>query len=293
MRFDKQVFRWVEHSGASHSTTSKRRKRGIVVILLCISAIAICSIWYYQSKPAVTPLRGYLPADSFSNGLVLIPPPARGSAALTLDENLAKKCVALRDTSRWRLAASDADLTFPHAASTFSCALGIPITEENTPHLFILLRRTLYDASLSTSIAKNHFNRDRPFEINKEPICTPDRKKKLAKNGSYPSGHTAIGWAWALMLSEIAPEQTDALLERGRTFGESRMVCNVHWYSDIIQGYLMGADTVKRLRGDPVFLADFEAAKAELTVVRSKGLKSSVECKEESPENFLQSSLVP
>lgn len=104
------------------------------------------------------------------------------------------------------------------------------------------------------------------------------------KNGSYPSGHTAIGWAWALILSEIAPEQTDALLERGRTFGESRMVCNVHWYSDIIQGYFMGADTVKRLRENTVFLTDFEAAKAELTVVHSKDLNSSDECKAESQE---------
>ena len=47
-------------------------------------------------------------------------------------------------------------------------------------------------------------------------------------DGSCPSGHTDIGWGWALILSEIAPDRTDAILERDRAFGESRVVCNVH-----------------------------------------------------------------
>ena len=37
---------------------------------------------------------------------------------------------------------------------------------------------------------------------------------------------SAIGWTWALTLSEISPDQTDAILARGRAFGESRVVCN-------------------------------------------------------------------
>lgn len=267
---DEQISRWAKHLGVSQCTPSKGKIRGIVFILLCLSTMAFCSIWIYLGQTATISPKGYLPVDTFSNDLVLTPPPAKGSAALALDEDLANRSIALHDTPRWRLAASDADLTFPHAASTFSRALNIPITEEDTPHLFILLRRTLYDASQSTSTAKNHFKRDRPFEINKEPICTPNSEEKLAKNGSYPSGHAAIGWAWALILSEIAPEQTDAILQRGRTFGESRIVCNVHWYSDIEPGYLMGAETVRRLRTVPAFLADFEAAKAEYALVRSK-----------------------
>jgi len=69
----------------------------------------------------------------------------------------------------------------------------------------------------------------------------------LEKDGSYPSGHSAVGWAWALILSEISPAQTDAILARGRVFGESRNVCNVHWHSDVVQGRSMGASTVARL----------------------------------------------
>ena len=109
---------------------------------------------------------------------------------------------------------------------------------------------------------------------NKEPICTPEDKEFLLKNGSYPSGHSAIGWAWALILIEIAPERTDAILARARVFEESRVICTVHWQSDVTEGGFMGAGTVARLHADAAFRADLEAAKAEFAAVRAKGLRT-------------------
>jgi len=170
----------------------------------------------------------------------------------------------------------------PKAADTFSCALGIPITERNTPHLYMLLRRTLADAGLSTYTAKNHYQRRRPFMVNNAPICTPEEEEKLRKDGSYPSGHTAIGWAWALILTEIAPEQADAILACGRAFGESRVVCNVHWHSDVVAGRFMGAATVARLHADPGFRAEIEAAKRELEAARRGGYTPPGDCQVET-----------
>ena len=83
----------------------------------------------------------------------------------------------------------------------------------------------------ATDAAKDHYKRARPFVLNKQPICTPDDEKELMKSSSYPSGHAAVGWAWALILSGIAPEETDAILARGRAFGETRLICN--WQSDV------------------------------------------------------------
>jgi len=199
----------------------------------------------------------------------------------------------LRDTPRWALAALDADLRFPQAAGTFSCALNAPITEEDAPHLYVLLRRTLTDAGLSTYAAKSHFNRDRPFESNKAPICSPDDQAMLEKDGSYPSGHSAVGWAWALVLSEISPEQTNAILSRGRAYGESRNVCNVHWHSDVVQGRLMGAGTVARLHAEPAFRADLDAAKAELVAVRANGLKPTRDCAAEASAMAIEPPPIP
>jgi acid phosphatase (class A) len=235
--------------------------------------------------PEVRPgiLAGYLPAASLPNSLALIPPPpATGSAALALDKDFSHRALALRGTSRWRMATEDADLMFPHAAGVFSCAIDAPITESDTPHLYMLIRRSLADAGLSTYTAKNRYTRHRLFMANKQPTCTPDEEAYLRKDGSYPSGHTAIGWTWALILSEVAPDRSDAILARGRAFGQSRVVCNVHWESDVIEGRFMGAATVARLHADAAFRADLEAAKAELAAVRAQGAKPTRDCEAEA-----------
>lgn len=216
-------------------------------------------------------LEGYLSPEDLPNSLELLPPPpAEGSAAFALDQERSRQNMALRGMPRWDQAVKDANLHFPEAAESFSAVVGIPITEEATPRLSMLLRRVLTDAGLSTYAAKNHYVRARPFMMNGEPICTPEDKEGLIKDGSYPSGHTAIGWAWALVLCEIFPEHTDAVLARGRAFGESRMVCNVHWQSDVNEGRFMGAATVARLHADPEFLADLEAAKEEAAAIRTR-----------------------
>jgi acid phosphatase (class A) len=265
------------------------KKWQTLLVLVCLAIIAGCAGFQKQSKPAAVPeirpgiLAGYLQPNSLPNSLALLPPPpAEESAASALDEEVSRKSLALHGTPRWMLATKDAELRFPEAAGTFSCALGIPVTEKDTPHLYMLLRRTLANAGLSTYTAKNNYRRKRPFMLNKAPTCTPDEESHLEKDGSYPSGHTAIGWAWALILSEIAPERIDPILARGRAFGESRNVCNVHWHSDVVEGRFIGAAAVARLHADTVFRADMEAAKAEYNAIRDKGLNPSRDCQTEA-----------
>jgi acid phosphatase (class A) len=220
---------------------------------------------------------GYLPPTALPDSLALIsPPPAAGSGALANDEEASRKALALRGTPRWTLAIEDADLR--KAAGAFSCAADAPLTEQVTPHLYLLMRRAAIDAGRSTSAAKDYYRRPRPFMVNNEPICTPEDEGFLRASGSYPSGHSAIGWAWALILTEIAPERTDAILARGRAIGESRVICNAHWQSDVVEGRFMGAGTVARLHADAAFRADLEAAKAEFGALRAKGLKPRRDC---------------
>jgi acid phosphatase (class A) len=268
---------------------SHKATRWIIAVLACVALTAGCARHKSRSTATVVPeirpgiLAGYLKPEALPHSLKLLPPPpTEGSTAFALDGEVSRKSLTLRDTPRWEFATADANLKFPDAASTFSCALGVPVNEKDTPHLYMLLRRTLADAGLSTYTAKNHYQRKRPFVLNKKPICTPNDKEFLIKDGSYPSGHTAIGWAWALILTEIAPEQADAILARGRAFGESRIVCNVHWYSDVVEGRFMGAAAVARLHADPAFQAELKAAKAELASLRAKGLKPTRDCQDEA-----------
>jgi acid phosphatase (class A) len=262
--------------------------RRILLIIICVGIIIGCASFERFGNPACIPgnwLQGYLSKEVLPDSSALLPPPpAVGSAASALDEEVSKESLALRDTPRWELAKEDAILNFPQAEDTFSCALNAPITEQETPHLFKLLSLIKTDAGYSTNRSKGKYKRLRPFQINNKPICTPGKEERnfLEKNGSYPSGHAAIGWAWALLLTEISPDQTDAILARGFAFGESRIVCNVHWQSDVIAGRLMGASVIARLHADPTFRSDVEAAKSELATVRSKGLKPTRDCKAET-----------
>jgi acid phosphatase (class A) len=234
-----------------------------------------------QTWPDFTP--GYVaPGTLPDSALLLPPPPLAGSLAQALDEEASTKMLPWHGTPRWNLAAKDADTRFPEAAGIFSCALNVPITEKEMPHLYLLLSKSAADAGNSTDKAKKKYRRKRPFLINNEATCTPELEVFLINSGSYPSGHSAAGWAWALILSEIAPERADAVLARGLAFGESRLVCNAHWYSDVAAGRVMGAATVARLHADPVFRADLDAAKAEFAALSRRGLRPLRDCAAEA-----------
>ena len=261
------------------------------VMLVCLAALfAGC-----QTPPPTSPevvgefrkgsgyLNGYLNPTQLPNSLALLPPPpAAGSAQAAADMETYKSTRALRNTPRWTLATQDANLKFPAAASTFSCALGIPVSQEGTPNLNMLLRRTLLDAGLATYAAKDKYNRQRPFVVTGEETCTPAEQPMLSKDGSYPSGHASLGWAWALVLVQAAPQNMDALLQRGYAFGQSRVICGVHWQSDVDAGRLIGAATVARLQSDETFKAQVALARDEIAQAQAKGLKPTADCAAEA-----------
>ena len=261
------------------------------VMLVCLAALfAGC-----QTPPPTSPevvgefrkgsgyLNGYLNPKQLPNSLALLPPPpAAGSAQAAADMETYKSTRALRNTPRWTLATQDANLKFPAAAAAFSCALGIPVSQEGTPNLNMLLRRTLLDAGLATYAAKDKYNRQRPFVVTGEETCTPAEQPMLSKDGSYPSGHSSIGWAWALVLVQAAPQNMDALLQRGYAFGFSRVVCGVHWQSDVDAGRVIGAATVARLQSDETFKAQVALARDEIAQTQAKGLKPAADCAAEA-----------
>jgi acid phosphatase (class A) len=256
--------------------------------ILSVALMAGCASVTMPTPPTELPevrpgyVAGYLQPNELPDSKALLaPPPAAGSAAMAADEDAYRATRALRETPRWALAAKDAELGFPKATEHFSCALAVPISAEATPHLNMLLRRVRMDASRATDKAKDYHKRRRPFMETGDAICTPKEQAGL-KPDSYPSGHSSIGWAWALVLTEADPDRADAILARGLAYGQSRVICGVHWKSDVEAGRSIGAATVSRLHANPVFVAQVAEARREIAAARAAGAKSSLDCAAES-----------
>lgn len=261
-----QAFRFLVVSGG----TVRPMAFGVVLALLagCASSGAA-----HKPVPELKPgiPAGYLGRD-LPDSLALLPaPPAAGTPAFANDEAVSRAAQQLKGTPRYAQAARDADLSFPVASNNFACALGVPIDHERTPRLYLLLQRTMVDAGLATYGAKDHYKRTRPFVAHDETTCLPRDEAALRKDGSYPSGHTAIGWTWAMVLTQVAPDRANQLLARGRQFGESRLVCNAHWQSDVLEGRAIAGGAFAKLQSNPDFLADVAAARKEVAAQRAAG----------------------
>ena len=206
---------------------------------------------------------GYLGQAKLPDSVALLPPPpAPGSRALRRDERAEKRALALRGTARWTLATADANLA--GGAKAFMCAAGFSIGQAETPRLEALLRRAAPDLGLGGYGAKRKYMRARPFMNNGQPTCTPEMETILRGDGSYPSGHSAIGYGWGMILADLVPERRGRLIARGAVFGDSRRICNVHYLNDIEAGQTIAKAVVAKLRVDPAYQADFAAAQAEI-----------------------------
>ncbi len=215
--------------------------------------------------------RGYFPREALPRSDVFLPPAPETVLPGSTDDLNARAALAARDSARWTQAARDAELKFPQASGHFACALGIQPSAQTTPHLVMLLRRTLADAGLATYAAKDRYARPRPFVALRERSCTPQEEAMLSRDGAYPSGHASLGWAWALVLSDLAPDRRDALLRRGYAYGQSRVACGVHWQSDVEAGRVVGASVALALQSEPVFRAQAELARREIAALRASG----------------------
>lgn len=215
----------------------------------------------------------FLQIDDVANSLFLLPePPQPGSIIFLNDEARYKWGKLQRNTPRGDQAFADARVEGDGVPKAFSEAFGIEISKETTPEIHKLVTNMREDAGdLATRAAKKHYMRIRPFAFYGEQTCNPEQQEALSTNGSYPSGHTAIGWATALVLSEINVDRQNEILKRGYEMGLSRVICGYHFQSDVDAARLVAAAVVARLHADEGFIRQLEKAKKEFNRLVKEG----------------------
>jgi len=214
---------------------------------------------------------GYLPVGEGLDLATILPgPPTPGSPRAKADAQLFRDSRAMQGSPRWQQATADVSSDL---GDRFATALGFRPDWSRLPVTKTLIARFDADRSAAIRVGKAHWQSARPFIGTDLPICEP-RTPSLIANGDYPSGHTAHGWGFALIMAELLPDRAQAILARGRDYGDSRWICGSHTMSAVEGGYLAASAIVAREHGDAAFRRDMAAAAEELAAYR-RGLKAA------------------
>jgi acid phosphatase (class A) len=136
-----------------------------------------------------------------------------------------------------------------------------PASAPDLPALERLAEQVEDDVRLHVRAAKERFRRLRPYEI--EPRLEPCIGG-VQGDLSYPSGHAAFGYSMALLLALMVPERTGQLQTRAEEFARQRMVCGVHFRSDLRAGRQAAEWLLADLAAVPSFRNEVRAATREL-----------------------------
>ncbi len=193
----------------------------------------------------------------------LLPPPSTEKSAETRAElDLILRLQEERTPEQVARIKSDGQLT----VAGFSGVLGAWCMPQNLPRTQRLLQQLEREASPIGAKARADFGRRRPKFL--------DERIKPALEGlddpGYPSGNGMRGMLYAVVLAELAPEQKDAIFERGREIGWSRVIAGVHYPSDIMAGRVLGMTLARAALAKPGFQEELAKAKEEFAAARKR-----------------------
>ncbi len=198
----------------------------------------------------------------------LPPPPEEGTQA-DRDDVAAVLARQQVDAERRAMAETDGEFLYDR----FAPVLGVELRRDRFPALIDLLNRSVRQAGQPAFAAKTLYRRLRPYQrLTLEHVCgrtgtskpDPDAQQRT----SYPSGHSTYGWTTALVLARVAPDKAPALLARARDYAESRLICGMHFPSDVEAGRQLATAVVSQLDLNPEFQRDLQRARAELAAAR-------------------------
>jgi acid phosphatase (class A) len=234
-----------------------------------------------QAAPKPKP-SGYLPASKPFDGTAFLPPfPKPGSAAEAYDIAAWREALKGANSPRWKQAIDDDSVGLKNGLTQFECALGVTLTSTNAPALLGLLGKAQLDTHWAVEHAKGHFKRARPFANAPDaPICLEVPKEMRSKvSTAYPGGHSTLGMTWGLILAELAPDRAGQIMSRVHDYSQSRLVCGIHYPSDLEAGHMLGAGLVARLRAEPEFRRDLELARVEVARARQAASVAPAQCR--------------
>ena len=211
----------------------------------------------YYVDPTLLDLTAFLPA-----------PPAVGSTANNADLAEVHRVEQSRTASQAAIAKADEDeedlFIYKNVFGPAFNAQALPLTSLLNDHI-------KNEQSVVGNILKKTFQRPRPYQIDPtlHPVC-----KVATTHDSYPSGHGLTGYISAFVLVEIAPDKKEQILARADEYAHNRVVCGVHYQSDVEASRRVSYLVVGYMMATPRFQKELEQVREEM---RTAGLISKID----------------
>lgn len=206
----------------------KRLSTSVVLLVLCSTAFGqagpTAASIVAGAKPAHISLYLQAPAVDFLG--VVSAPPQVSTVSGAADLAAVHDAEAHRTTTDVQQAQRD---DAEEDIFIFATVLGSRFNAVSLPLTAALGSHVRNEAGTVTPALKAHYARPRPFVADNtlHPVC--DKKREP----SYPSGHAVVGYMEALTVAQMVPEQAAAILARADAYAHNRVICGVHYPSDI------------------------------------------------------------
>lgn len=200
----------------------------------------------------------FLDATTLTFDLLIANPPAQDSS-VTQSELRELHGIESRRTSSEVAAAQSDDAE--EDIFVYRTIFGSSFTAQNFPVLAALSTDVHNEESVASVPLKAVFSRPRPYQADKtlHPVC-----KLTEAPNSYPSGHTLSGYLEGFTLAELVPSRKNEILARTDDYAHNRLVCGVHYASDLVASRQLAALVFGSLIANPEFRKRLDAAREEL-----------------------------
>ena len=212
----------------------------------------------------------FLAPSDYAPDRLLPPPPPEGSPLAKAELEELDRIQSQRTPEDF--ARADHDFRTQNG-TIFADAIGPNFVLSRLPATAKMLSDLQRQEDAAADVAKDYFHRTRPW------IVDPSLKscsKQDAPQSAYPSGHSTMAYAMAVVLAALVPAKATAILSRAADYAQNRLVCGMHRRSDIQAGQVLGTVVAELLLHDPGFRPELDAAKAELARAHLSRLSAPV-----------------
>lgn len=228
------------------------------------------------ATPRPAPVPNYFDPKAIHPELIIGPPPQMGTKEQAEDLAAVHK---IHDSASPELVKFAQDDARSQNIFLFKTIFGPGFNAQALPLTAALGSKLVRDAGIENGILKAHFQHKRPYQMDATlpSFCGTDT------SFSYPSGHSMAAYLLAYAMTEVAPEKSQEIMARADQFAEHRVVCGVHFYTDIHAGKLVSLEMFGYMQSNPAFQHDVEAARAEIRGALHLDAPSTVKAEVNAP----------